>query len=323
MLVAAAKGDWFAVGEIGLEVIAGLAVTIGTIAGIFTGPLGPFIGAAIAAVCMVVSTIVALFKPKEESLISQIRKVIVEELRQHEYDEVTKRKVQGWCHVEASIIQELSFHHQNLVETGTCSYKGFDPQRLDNECELMGEIVFLAQEQFAALVEEKKEKKGSAEKCLDCIGGYASIAKYYRTILSWHKILCSHINMKSISQQTFAQKQFNPNEGPFSDDIKFLNMKIKAAESDAKHFLNFLSDKRLLGASGWWLGKLRVMKQYRENPSIFSSVESFRESIGCTPTTYHIDTATSMLQKCNSAERSKLTPNFRCQIKLSLKIRTI
>ena len=38
MLVAAAKGDWFAVGEIGLEVIAGLAVTIGTIAGIFTGP---------------------------------------------------------------------------------------------------------------------------------------------------------------------------------------------------------------------------------------------------------------------------------------------
>ena len=317
MIEAAGKGDWFAVGEIGLEVIAGLAMTIGTIAGIFTGPVCPFIGAAFAAVCVAVSAIVALFKPKEESLVSQIRKVIVEELKRYEYNEVTKRKVQGWCQVEASIIQELSFHHQKLVKTGTCSYKGFDPQRFDNERELMGEIIFLAQEQFAALVEEKHEKKGNAEKCLDCIGGYASIARYYIMILSLHKILCSHINTKSIqSQETTAQKQinlpsFNPSEGHFSDDIEFLDMKIKAAKSDAKMFLDFLSDERLLGASGWWLGKLRVMKQYRENPSIFSSVESFRESIGCTPTTYHIDTSTSMLKQCNSAERSKLTPKFK------------
>ncbi len=314
MIGAIVKGDWFTAAESGLQVIAGLAVTFGTIAGIFTGPVGPIIGVAIAAVCEVVSAIVALFKPKGESLISQIRMVIVEELKRYEYDEVTKRKVQGWCQVEASIIQELSFHHQKLVETGTCSYKGFNPQRFDNERELMGEIIFLAQEQFAALVEEKHEKKGNAEKCLDCIGGYANIARYYIMILSWHKILCSHINMKSIqSQQTIAKKRqfrLHSSEDLFSDDIEFLNLKIKTAKSDAKMFLDFLSDERLLGASGWWLGKLRVMKQYRENPSIFSSVESFRESIGCTPTTYHIDTSTSMLKQCNSAERSKLTPIF-------------
>ena len=232
MIDAAVQEDWFAVVENALHIIGGVGLAAFTIIAIFSGPAAPIpalIGVAIAAICHVIISILQFFKPKGESIISQVRKVIVEELKRYEYNEVTKRKVQGWCQVEASIIQELNFHHQNLVETGTCSYKGFDPQRLDNERELMGEIVFLAQEQFAELVEEKKESKGNAEKCLDCIGGYASIAKYYIMILSLQTLLCCQTIMKSV----------NPSKCPFSEDIKFLDFKIKAAESDAKNFSIF------------------------------------------------------------------------------------
>ncbi len=86
-------------------------------------------------------------------------------------------------------------------------------------------------------------------------------------------------------------------------------MKIEKAIGDAKSFLGFLSDEKgMLGPAGWWLGKLRVMKQYRENPSIFASVEKFRKFLGCDLTTYPIDRSTKVLQICNSADRTNLTP---------------
>ena len=39
---------------------------------------------------------------------------------------------------------------RQIAETGKClSYKGFDPQRLDNELELMGEVESLVHSQFS------------------------------------------------------------------------------------------------------------------------------------------------------------------------------
>ena len=301
MINAAIIGDWYTVAQKGLKVIVGLAVVVG----IFTGPVGIIASSVVSAISEIISSIIGFFKPKEESLLSQIRKVIKEELKHFEYDEVTKRKVQGWNQVESSTIQELSYHQEKLVKNKDCSYKGFNSHDLDHERELMGEIMYLAQEQFTLLAEESKhddkKEKLSGKMCIDCIGGYASIAKYYIAILSWHKILTSQIASKSETPDVF------------SEQIEFLDMKISRAKAEAKMFLDFLSDKNLLGAAGWWLGKLRVMAEYRAHLTLFAAVESFRESIGCTPTMYRIDKASAILEKCISAKRSHLTPKFAWQ----------
>ncbi len=303
MISAAIKGDWYTVALKGLKVIMGLAVVVG----MFTGPVGLIASSVVTAISEIISSIIGCFKPKEESLLSQIRKVIKEELKHFEYDEVTKRKVQGWNQVESSTIHELSYHQEKFVKNNKCSYKGFNSHDLDHERELMGEIMYLAQEQFTLLAEEKKHDKkehSSSKMCLDCIGGYASIAKYYIAILSWHKIISSQIGNASQSKSQSAI---------FSEQVEFLDMKISRAKAEAKMFLDFLSDENLLGAAGWWLGKLRVMAEYRAHPTLFAAVESFRESIGCTPTMYCIDKASTILEKCISAERSQLTPKFAWQ----------
>ncbi len=337
MIAAAVDGDWYAFAQNGLDVVSRLAMTVG----VFFGPVGEIVGVAIAAVCEVVSSVIGFFQPKGESLVSQIRRVIVEELKRYEFDEVTKRKVRGWCYVESTMIHELTFHLQKLIRTGKCSYTGFDPRQLDNEVELMGELTFLAEEEFTKMAEEVEANKKDATQCLSCIAGYTTVCWNYIMLLSMHKILCSHYNTKNALPQdaasiehvkifdakatSDAKATFNAKatfdvshatEARFVDNIELLDSKIEKAMRDAKKFLGFLSDEGLLGPAGWWLGKLRVMIQYRRNPTVFTSVEYFRKFLGCDPSHYYssvipsILIRKSVLDECIQAGRKDLTPEL-------------
>jgi hypothetical protein len=307
--------DLLMIANLGLKFLSAAAFVASFV--LTVSGVGAAAATALNVIGKVTSEIAAFFNPQQESLVSQIREIIVNELKNYEYNEVTKRRVHGWCQVEKSIISQLQFHHQSLINEGDISnYKRFDPQRLDQGLEIMGELICLANEQFDELAEERKDsKKKTAEKCLACIGGYSSIASYYIMILSWHQMLASQHYLLAYQREEFFDMN-NPQILVFRNDIKLLEAQIEKAKNDAREFLGFLSDEDMLGPAGWWVGKLQVMKEYRETPKVFARVESFRALVGCSPTEYTVSVAEVQLNACIKSDLEKLAPSFRLEFGL-------
>lgn len=70
-------------------------------------------GALVAAVLSVLSTIIAVFQPKQESLVSQITKVIKAELESFKFD-MLKDKGAGLTEVGQLMIDEVQYLHKEF-----------------------------------------------------------------------------------------------------------------------------------------------------------------------------------------------------------------
>lgn len=265
------RGDTEVIAQSGLSLISNVAS--------LAGPVGTFVG----AILNVLATIYTVRQSRQESLPSQIQKIIVGELKKLDLG-MLERKGHALSEVGTVVLQELEVFNREFREKGKCDYKGLELNRLDNVYQLMSELKIEAERKFGDLAgnlyiqSSKDDMKVHASQCLDCLIGYCNIANIYIMVLSLNKTLSYKMGLS----------------------ITMIDDKLKHVTEKSKAFLGFLSDSELLGSAGWWLGKLHVMELYRKKLETFSRIEMFRKHIDLPPTDYSTKEASDALVWCTS-----------------------
>lgn len=256
----------------------------------------PVASALVGAICTVLSTIFCAFWPWEENIASQIRKKIKAELQCFRFDLLRDRGA-GLNGIGEMMLTELQGYHSEFVQQGKCEYPGFKPHDFDAVVGYMNELKDIADQQFSFLAEEngstsKEEREDYAKHCLTCLVGYSNVGSLYIMLLSWHKILSSATG--------------NP--------VGLIDRKLEEVKAEAKSFLAFLSDRKMLGPAGWWMGKLRVMLEYRKKLIYLVPIERLHQLLELPLTTYTAIVAINAFERCladaSGNARSCLEPRF-------------
>ncbi len=313
------KKEIFDIVQAGVILVANIGAIVGTVA---TGISFDWVVPVCKFFLSTAGVFISRSEQKTESVQSQIRRTIKKELHDFKF-EMLGEEISRVMRVGELMADDLNYFLSNFLSNSkACElYEGFSEisrTRLDELYLCMGNLKDNARKKFLVLKEEstdvkigstyarrkeiptkskileegtKSEREGHAKQCLMCLTAYCNLASIYIMLLSQHKTLCIlHKHATGL-----------------------IDTRLNKIYDEAKKFLAFLPDRKMLAPIGWWEGKLRVMYEYRNTLHFFGPIKRFLGMIGLPETCYSKEEAKFALDVCLSLAAYKvpaLEPRF-------------